>query len=82
MFIRLPIRFVSSVALFLVAVGSGTTKDAGIVLCLLDGKNGKPIGNEHLLIFYGTTAEDVHAEKSHRDLRTDVNGMAVLALED
>ena len=82
-FVRLPLRFFCFVALFLAAVGSsGATRDAGIVLCLLDGKSGKPIGNEHLLIFYGTTTDDVHAEKSHRDLRTDVNGMAVLALED
>jgi hypothetical protein len=81
-FVRLPLRVFSFVALFLAAVGSGTTKDTSVVLCLLDGKNGKSIGNEHLLVFYGTTAEDVHAEKNHRDLRTDINGKSVLTLDD
>jgi hypothetical protein len=65
--------------LVLLHAGSSDT----IVIQVLDGKSGKPIPNEHLLIFQGATAEDVRAQKNpSKALKTDANGVAILPLDD
>ena len=52
-----------------------------IVIDLVDGRTGKPIPNEHILVFQGSTQKDVRAEKSHKNLQADTNGTAILTLD-
>lgn len=53
-------------------------QDDRIIVQAVDGRNGKPIANAHLLIFSGQTPEDVRLEKNSFDLVTDVGGLATL----
>src|SRR5260370_41563066 len=53
-------------------------QDNRIVIHLIDGRNGKPVSNEHLLIFEGASPEDIKEHRSHLDLQTDANGIAFL----
>lgn len=49
-----------------------------ITIHVVNGKNGQPVSNEHLVVFPGETAEDVRQLRKHIDLRTDSKGIAVL----
>jgi|SRR5580704_869634 hypothetical protein len=62
----------------LVSLGS----ENKIVIDVVDGKSGKPVPNEHILVFQGTTTEDVRAKKKSKDLQTDAHGVALLPLDD
>jgi len=63
----------------IIAVGSAAmAQDNRIVIHLIDGRNGKPISNEHLLVFQGASTEDIKEHRSHLDLQTDANGIAFL----
>jgi hypothetical protein len=68
-----------------VMAGAGLTamaQESRIVVHALNGKNGKPIANEHLVIFTGASAEDVREHKNHIELRTDAKGTALLSVDD
>jgi len=47
---------------------------------VLNGKDGKPADNLHLLVFMGGSAKDVRLHKITVDLQTDNDGLATLAL--
>jgi hypothetical protein len=51
---------------------------AGIVLHLLNGKTGKPVQNEHLVIFQGDSPEQVRRLGTPYETRTDPSGNALL----
>jgi hypothetical protein len=51
-----------------------------IKLKALDGRNGKPITNTHLLVFAGGTVEELRQHSQNFDLFTDQNGDAELVL--
>jgi len=70
-------------ASIVVGVGSAAsqnTANQNIVLHVLNGKNGKPISREHLLIYLGTSADDVRLGKKLVNLETDDSGLATLSL--
>jgi hypothetical protein len=76
---------ICQVGLVGVMVGMGPISmcsDGQIVIQVVDGRNGKPIPREHVLVFQGATAEDIRALNSHADLQTDANGVALLTIED
>ena len=59
------------------------SSDNAIVIDVVDGKSGNPIPNEHILVFQGATTEDVRAQKNpSKELKTDANGAALLAVDD
>jgi hypothetical protein len=60
---------------------TGMAQESDIVVQVLDGKNGKPIANNHLLIFTGVSVEDVRAHKNHIEARTDAMGTALLSVD-
>ena len=56
------------------------TSDRTIKIEALDGRNGKPITDAHLVVFAGSTVEELREHSHHFDLRTDQNGNAELVL--
>jgi hypothetical protein len=61
---------------------SSVGADKTLVIHVLDGKSGKPISNEHLIVFEGVSAEEVGKERNHIDLRTNAAGIAVLPIKE
>jgi hypothetical protein len=57
-------------------------QETGIVVQVLNGKNGKPIANELVLVFTGASAEDAKEHKTHLEIRTDAEGTALLSVEN
>jgi hypothetical protein len=68
----------SIIAVIIAAGFTAMAQDNRIVIHLIDGRNGKPVSNEHLLIFQGASPEDIKEHRSHLDLQTDANGIAFL----
>jgi len=51
-----------------------------IVLHAVDGRNGKPIANHHLLVTTGMSGDAVRSWTNHVDLETDKDGLATLTI--
>ena len=49
-----------------------------VTIRLVNGKNGKPMEHERLLIFFGSSPQDVRFHKGPIDLHTDSKGEATL----
>ncbi|QHN02112.1 hydroxyisourate hydrolase [Granulicella sp. WH15] len=45
---------------------------------ILDAKTGKPIANNHVLLFFGTTTDDLRSLGQHAELTTNKDGLAPL----
>jgi hypothetical protein len=54
--------------------------DRTINIEVLDGRNGKPITETHLLVFAGDTVEGLRQHSHHFDLHTNKSGSAKLVL--
>jgi len=55
-------------------------QDKQIVVQAVDARNGKPIANQHMLVFGGDSPEAVRQHKSRYELTTDKDGVATLTL--
>ncbi len=55
-------------------------QESHIVVQVVDGRNGKPIANEHLVVFVGESPESVREEKKNFELVTNKEGLADLTL--
>lgn len=55
---------------------AGTQHDSEAI----DGKNGKPMQHQRLLVFMGTTQKDVRFHKYSSDVTTNESGTAVLKI--
>jgi hypothetical protein len=55
-------------------------QDSHIVVQAVDGRNGKPLANQHLLVFGGESPESVRLHKKQFELVTDKEGLAELAI--
>lgn len=55
-------------------------QDKQIVVQAVDARNGKPIANQHLLVFGGDSPQAVEQHKSQYELTTDTDGVATLTL--
>ena len=67
----------------LVLMGAGQAATAGnnqIVVQAVDGRTGKPIENQHLLLFGGKSEEAAKQHKQHYELVTGRDGSATLSL--
>ena len=53
-----------------------------VTIRLINGKSGKPVKNERLLILFGSSPHDVRIHTRSTDLHTDSNGEATLPLKD
>jgi hypothetical protein len=73
---------VLSEALFLVAVlFSRSAFSQTITLKAVDGKNGKPLAKQRLLVFAGSTPNEVRFQKYFYDLMTNDAGVATLVVD-
>ena len=70
-----------SILFSMLAVAScATAANVGISIHVIDGKHGKPVANEHLLVFYGDSEAQVLAQKHHFETRTNSAGDVLLNL--
>jgi hypothetical protein len=51
-----------------------------IAVQALDGRNGKPLANQHLLVFTGISSDAVKSHADHTGLTTDKNGLGTLTI--
>jgi hypothetical protein len=49
-----------------------------IAVQVLDGRNGKPIPNQRVLVFIGGSSEAAKSHAEHTDLTTDKDGLGIL----
>lgn len=56
----------------------GVPKSVDISVQVLDGRNGKPIPNQRVLVFVGGSSEAVKSHAEHTDLTTDKDGVGTL----
>jgi len=56
----------------------GVPKSVEIAVQVLDGRNGKPMPNQRVLVFVGTLSEAAKSHAEHTDLTTDKDGMGTL----
>ena|SRR5216683_4342690 len=74
-------RMACKIGLLVAIISVGMTSMAQqktITIYVLDGKSGKPISGEHLLVTEGDSLEEVRQQKNHYDLRTDAQGKATM----
>ena len=55
-------------------------QESHIVLEVINGKNGKLLANQHLIVFWGNTVNDTIANKAHSDVTTSRDGIAYLSV--
>jgi hypothetical protein len=60
--------------------GAADAQSKPLSVEVLNGNNGKPAANLHLLVFMGESAKDIRLQKIAVDLLTDKDGMATLTL--
>jgi hypothetical protein len=59
---------------------SGAAKTINISVLVFDGRNGKPLGGQHVLVFTGQTSDSVKTHAQHADVTTDKNGIGKLTI--
>jgi hypothetical protein len=64
----------------LVLGATAMAQNMEIALHAVDGRNGKPLANRHLLVFTGLSTDAVKSEATHEDLTTDKDGLATLPI--
>ena len=67
------------VGLILVGVAA-MAQDTRIVVQVVDGRSGRPLADQHLLIFAGESPDAVRLQKNHFELVTDKDGLANLPI--
>lgn len=63
-----------------VSPSSAVTGNAKIVVSAVDGRTGRPLTNQHVLLFGGPSVEAAREQQQHYELLTDSEGKATLAL--
>lgn len=74
------VRHVIALAYLTGIVCSTTAQSRRIIIHAVDAKSGKPLVQQHLLIFGGQTEESVRQHQAIFELTTDQNGAASLIL--
>jgi hypothetical protein len=59
---------------------SALAQDTKLTLMALDGRNGKPLPTQRLLVFIGASPKDVQQHKQSLDVTTDKDGVAILPI--
>ena len=55
-------------------------KTINILVQALDGRNGKPLAHQHLLVFTGLSSDAVKSHAEHSGLTTDKKGIGTLTI--
>src|SRR5271170_3604537 len=82
---RLCLGACSLVGVYLVGAALGgqtaeTAKATEIVVQVVDGRNGKPMAHQHLLVFTGVSSDAVKSHAAHIGLTTDKDGLGTLTV--
>lgn len=82
---RLRLGVCSLVGVFLFsatlkAQNGGMAKTLDIVVQVLDGRNGKPLADQHVLVFTGMSSDAVKTQAQHTGLTTDKDGIGTLTI--
>jgi hypothetical protein len=64
----------------LMAQNGAIAKTTDIVVQALDGRNGKPLSNQHLLVFTGLTSDTVKSHAENTGLTTNKDGVGTLTI--
>lgn len=56
------------------------SKRVDIAVRVLDGRNGRPIPNQRVLVFVGASSEAAKSHAEHTDLTTDKDGVGTLTV--
>jgi hypothetical protein len=77
-------RLTNRIAIMVCIIGFGVAamaQEKSVVIRVVDGRNGRPISNEHVMVSVGANPEEVREMKRHIDLRTDDKGVAILQVD-
>jgi hypothetical protein len=82
---RLCLGACSLVGVFLFSVAlkaqnAGMAKTTDITVQVLDGRNGKPLADQHVLVFTGLSSDAVKTHAQHTGVTTDKDGMGTLTI--
>lgn len=81
--LNLGLSFLVGVFLFgttLSAQNGAMAKAIDIVVQAVDGRSGKPLANQHLLVFTGPSSEAVKSHAEHTGLTTNKEGVGTLTI--
>jgi hypothetical protein len=67
--------------LFFVSSIAGVAQSSEITIQAVNGKDGRPLAHQRLLVFGGDTAEAASFHRTNFDVTTDGNGVAKMALD-
>mgnify|MGYP001548450220 CR=1 FL=1 len=62
------------------AQNAGMQKTLDIMVQVLDGRNGKPMADQHVLVFTGLSADAVKTHAQHTGVTTDKSGIGTLTI--
>ena len=57
-----------------------TDKTLDITVQVLDGRNGKPLADQHVLVFTGLSSDAVKTHAQHTGVTTDKEGMGTITI--
>ncbi|MES2222220.1 MAG: hypothetical protein V4587_14795 [Acidobacteriota bacterium] len=80
---RLDMCALAGVLLFGVTIkaqNTGMEKTLDITVQVLDGRNGKPLADQHVLVFTGTSSGAVKSHAEHTGLTTGKDGVGTLTI--
>jgi len=63
-----------------IAQNGAMAQTVDIVVQVLDGRNGKPLAKQHLLVFTGASSDAVKSHAEHTGLTTDKDGLGILRI--
>jgi|GEM_PF-4697106 len=65
---------------FLLSTSAAVAQGINIAVQVLDGRNGKPLADQHVLVFTGLTSDAVKTHARHTGVTTDKDGMGTLTI--
>jgi hypothetical protein len=77
---RVSIYALVAVLLCSTMMKAQTDKTLDITMQVLDGRNGKPLADQHVLVFTGLSADAVKTHAQHTGVTTGKDGMGTLTI--
>ena len=66
--------------LLMLSTTIATAQTLAITVQVLDGRNGKPLADQHVLVFTGLSAAAVKTHAQHTGVTTDKDGMGTITI--
>jgi hypothetical protein len=65
---------------FLLSTSAAVAQTMNITVQVLDGRNAKPLADQHVLVFTGLSSDAVKTHAQHTGVTTDKNGLGTLTI--